>query len=63
LFFVVVAVLGGFRTLERAWQKVFWKSIKIYKNNKTVNKYQVIFLKCGRDSCIWFVGVKVSLAA
>jgi len=42
-------------TLE--WQKVFCKSIEIYKTNKNVIKYQHIYQKCGRVSFGRFVGV------
>jgi len=35
---VGVAILGGFRALEWAWQNVFGKSIEIYKTNKNIKK-------------------------
>jgi len=36
---VVVVVLGGFRSLEWACQKVFGESIELYKTNKIMKKY------------------------
>jgi len=58
-----VAVLSCFRALECAWKFFFCKSIEIYKTNKYVKKYQHVFQKCGRDSFLRFVGVRVVICA
>jgi len=41
---------------------LFLKSIKIYKANKNVKKYQHIFQMCARGSFVLLVGVRVGVA-
>jgi len=43
-----VSILRGLWALDWAWQKVFDKSIEIYKANKNMKKYKQILQKCGR---------------
>jgi len=40
---------------------LFLKSIKIYKANKNVKKYQHIFQMCARGSFVLLVGVRVGV--
>jgi len=59
--FVGVAALAVLGRESELGKKYFYKSIEIYKTNRNVKKYQHIFQKCGPDSFLRLVGVRVGL--